>query len=308
MQPEDGYYSFNRYLRNIFGERVQKISVNAGFDCPNLDGKLSRDGCVYCSNSGFGLYAESIKSVEDQISESIKFYERRLGVRKFILYFQSFTNTYANLTVLQEKYDVIYKFPRIVGLFIATRPDCVDEEKLKLIAKYQKKYLVWIEYGLQTTNNLILKAINRNHTYEDFLKILPLTRKYGINVGLHLILGLPQATCEHMMNDAANISFLDIQGVKFHVLHILKGTYLEKLYANKEIKLLKLDEYVNIICDFLEKIPASIVILRAVSDAFLDFLVAPLWISRKGAVIAEIHRELKKRNTYQGYHFRRNNS
>jgi len=307
MESKERYYSFNCYLRSIFGERVQKISVNAGFGCPNLNGELSQDGCIYCSNNGFGLYAESTKSVEQQIKESIKFYEKRSGVRKFILYFQSFTNTYADLNVLRQRYDIIYKFPQIVGLFIATRPDCVDEEKVKLIADYQKKYLVWLEYGLQTTDDSILKAINRNHTYNDFLKALSLARKYKINVGLHLILGLPQASYECMMNDAFNISQLDIQGVKFHVLHVLRGARLEKIYKKDGIELLGLNEYVSVICDFLEKISSSVVILRMVSNAFKDFLIAPLWINRKTAVIEEINRELEKRNTYQGYYFRDTN-
>ncbi len=176
------FYSFNRYLREKFGEKVQRISLDAGFSCPNLDGTLSDNGCIYCNNQGFSPYSRSAKGVSEQIKESIDFYRKRRKINKFIAYFQAFSNTYADLKVLSHNYDIIKEFPQIVGLFIATRPDCVDEAKIKFIAGYKKQYLVWLEYGLQTTHNHILKAINRNHSYEDFLKALKLSRKYGLNV------------------------------------------------------------------------------------------------------------------------------
>jgi hypothetical protein len=303
---KERFYSFNSYLRKIFGERVQRISINAGFNCPNRDGKLSVEGCIFCNNKSFSPFAEENTSVEEQIENSIKFYEKRLKVKKFIAYFQAFSSTYTEIEELERKYSVIKKFPQIVGLFISTRPDCVDEEKLKLISSYKKEYLVWIEYGLQTTNNKILKEINRNHTYEDFLNSLNLTRKYEINVGIHIILGLPLSTYEDIMQDAYKISRLDIQGVKFHILHVVKDTPLEELYQEGKVKLLKEDEYVNIICDFLERIPSSIVILRLVSDASSEYLVAPLWINQKSRVIEKIRKKLDERNTYQGYLYENN--
>lgn len=301
---EERFYSFNRYLREIFGERVQRISINAGFSCPNLDGKLSRQGCLYCSNQGFGVYAASAQPVEEQIEESIAFYAKRLGVKKFIVYFQSFTNTYADLGVLEKKYAIIKKYPQIVGLFIATRPDCVDRAKLELIAGYQKDYLVWIEYGLQTTHNRLLKAINRNHTYESFLAALALTREHKINVGVHLIFGLPGASFEDSLEDARRLRELDIQGFKFHILHVLQGTALSRIYETEKFKLLGWQEYINITCDFLEQIPASRVILRLVSDAAAAELIAPLWINNKSQVIEGIRNELKLRGTGQGYYCR----
>jgi len=301
MTMKERFYSFNRYLRDKFGERVQRISIDAGFDCPNLDGTLNNNGCLYCNNKAFGTYARANKPIEEQINDSIEFYSERLGAKKFIAYFQSFTNTYAGPQVLRKKYDIIKRFPQIVGLSISTRPDCVDQEKIELISQYKKDYLVWIEYGLQTTHDHILNKVNRQHTYQDFLNVLALSRKYEINVGVHMILGLPLATYQDMMEDACRICGLDIQGIKFHILHILKGTGLEQLYKQGKIHLLNKDEYVKIVCDFLERIPQRWVILRLVSNAFSEYLVAPSWINEKAQVIEDIKLELKQRGTYQGF-------
>lgn len=298
------FYSFNAYLRKIFGEKVQRISIDAGFNCPNIDGKLSSSGCIYCNNKGFGVYAQKNMSIEQQIGESIEFYSKRLGIKKFIAYFQSFAGTYAPPQYLKKTYDIVKKFSQIAGIFISTRPDCVDEEKIRLISRYSDDYLVWIEYGLQTTRNHILKAINRNHTYEDFLKSLELTRKYGINTGVHCILGLPGATYEDMMEDSLKLAKLDIQGIKFHLLHVLRDTALEKMYEEKKVKLLEQDEYVKIICDFLENIPSAVVILRLISSAPENYLIAPLWMNRKAQILENIEKEFEARGTYQGYRFK----
>ena len=297
------YYSFNSYLQEKFGERVQRISLDAGFDCPNLDGSLSSQGCIYCNNKGFSKFSRQKLSLEEQINNSIAFYQKRLGVEKFIAYFQAFSNTYADPETLKKRYDLIRKFPQIIGLFISTRPDCVDEEKLKLIAGYSKNYLVWMEYGLQTTQNRVLSLINRNHSYDDFLKAYVLTRKYGINVGVHLIFGLPGWEAQQSADDFKEISKLDIQGVKLHVLHVLRGTPLESEYQKGNLKLLGQAAYVKIVCDFLERIPAGWVILRLVSDAAHDYLIAPDWINHKSAVIEEIRQEFIRRNTFQGYYY-----
>lgn len=299
------FYSFNTYLKSKFGERVHRISLNAGFSCPNIDGSLSSQGCLYCNNKGFGQYAQTAKTIEEQIEESIAYYAKKLKVRKFIAYFQSFSNTYDNAQALKKKYDLIKKFPDIVGLFISTRPDCIDEEKIKLIADYQERYLVWLEYGLQTTHNHLLKAINRNHTYENFLSTLVLTRKYGINVGVHMILGLPKASREDMLIDAERIAALDIQGVKFHALHVFKDTPLAQSYQRGKITLLNCQDYITIIVDFLECIPASMVVLRLVSTANPLYLLAPLWINDKAQIIEDIEKEFRRRGTRQGSRYKK---
>ncbi|MDD3295879.1 MAG: TIGR01212 family radical SAM protein [Candidatus Omnitrophica bacterium] len=297
---EERFYSFSKYLKDKFGEKVQRLSLDAGFGCPNIDGSLSSKGCIYCNNRGFGRYARLNKPLKEQIKESIKFYENRRGIKKFIAYFQSFSNTYAGLSELKEKYDIIREFPRIVGLFVSTRPDCIDEPKMQLLSSYNKDYLVWVEYGLQTTHDRILKNINRNHSYKDFLSAVELTRKYNINVGVHLIFGLPLATCQDMLDDIQELSDLDIQGVKFHVLHVLSGTGLEKVYRRGKVKLLTKEEYVRLIVDSLKRLRPGCVILRLVSDASSNYLVAPDWINRKSEVIGNIRAELEKRKVYQG--------
>lgn len=299
------YYSFNRYLREKFGERVHRISITAGFNCPNLDGTLSKEGCVYCNNKAFAPFAGSSESIEGQIENSISFYGRKSGIKKFIAYFQSFTNTYAQLDELKECYDIIKKFPEIVGLSISTRPDFINNEKLDLIAQYSETYLVWIEYGLQTTNDSILNKINRNHTYSDFLKAVTDTRKRNINVGVHIIFGLPGSCYQDMMEDAKKLSVLDIQGIKFHVLHVLKDTPLEETYRKGKVTLLDKEEYVKIFCDFLERISAKTVILRLVSTAFPRYLIAPLWINNKSEIKEAVLKELERRGTYQGYYLDR---
>lgn len=301
------FYTFGNYLKSIFGERVQRLSLNAGFTCPNLDGKLDTAGCIYCNNYAFSPFAGSCLSLEEQISASIEFYQKKMKVNKFIAYFQSYSNTYASVEKLEKNYSVIKKFPLIVGLFISTRPDCVDEEKIKLIAAYKSKYLVWIEYGLQTTDNLILKFLNRHHSYEDFLSALELTRRYQINVGVHIILGLGENFYKTALEDAAKLSQLDIQGVKFHLLHILKDTTLEEMYNKSKIKIMDKETYISCLCDFLERIPKNFVVLRLVSSAHPSYLVEPKWLNEtRRDILEDINKELERRGTYQGYYCKSN--
>ena len=300
---EKKFYSFSQYLREKFGKRIHRISLDAGFSCPNIDGVLSKHGCIYCNNKAFSIHTRKVLPLRDQIIQSISYYKKRMKATSFIAYFQAFTNTYAGVDDLREKFMVIRDCSEIVGLFISTRPDCVDKKKLALISQYQREYLVWIEYGLQTTHNRILKLINRNHTYEDFLRTLELTRSYGINVGVHIILGLPQQSYEEMMIDAERLASLDIQGIKFHILHVLKDTVLESWYREGRLELLSKDEYVRIICDFLEKIPPHFVVLRLVSTADPAYLIAPKWINQRSKVLYQIEKELEKRGTHQGFRY-----
>ena len=226
-----------------------------------------------------------------------------MGVKKFVAYFQSFSSTYGDADTMIKRFEIIRKYPQIVGLFISTRPDCVDREKIEAITRYQKDYIVWMEYGLQTTHNHLLETINRNHTYEDFLTTLDLTRSYGLHVGVHLVFGLPGETYDEMMQDIQRLARLDIQGIKFHAMHVLKDTPLEQLYYTGAVKLLDLREYVKIVCDSLESLPAKMVILRLASSAFKDYLIAPQWMTDKNKVVEAIRAELIKRDTRQGYYF-----
>ena len=294
------YYSFSRYLREKFACRVHKISLNAGFNCPNLDGTLSTKGCIFCNNKAFARFAETKISLTEQIAGSMEYARKRMGAKKFIAYFQSFSSTYGEFEFLKTQYELIRKFDDIVGISISTRPDCIDEQKLDLIESFACDYEVYVEYGLQTVHDRILKGINRNHTFADFKKAVELTAKKNINIGVHLILGLLGETKEDMLKTAKVISTMGLWGVKFHCLHVVKDTGLKDMYDKAKIKLLSEDEYIDILIDFLELIPKEFVILRLVSDADRNLLTAPLWINNKQRVIIRIAERFKERNTYQG--------
>ena len=294
------FYSFNSYLRDKFGERVQRLSLNAGFTCPNRDGKIGSEGCIYCNDEGYSPFAKSRISLRQQIRQSMDFASERYKAKKFIAYFQNATNTYAPLDKLKKTYDVIKEFPDIVGLYISTRPDCIDEKRLDLIESYSKDYDVWIEYGLQSIHERTLKFINRGHSVHDFVKAVNITAARNIKVGVHVILGLPGETRDDMLNTAEKVMKLPVSGIKFHMLHVLKNTKLEQHHKEGRIRLLTFGEYVDVVCDFLEIINPRCVVFRLVSDARDDFLIAPKWINRKSEVITAIKDEFRIRGTRQG--------
>lgn len=299
---EQRFYSFNRYLRDKFGGRVHRISLNAGFSCPNLDGTKSGQGCIFCNNRAFGYFVKSeLKSLDEQIIQAIEFARHRYKAEKYIAYFQSFSNTYGDIDFLKEKYGSIRKFDNLVGLAISTRPDCVNEEKLDILESFTKDYAVYLEYGLQTVHDKTLKLINTNYTFDDFKKSVELTKKRkNINIGVHLILGLPGETKEDVFRTIQELSQLPLWGVKLHCLHVVKDTKLEEMYHNQEVKLLAEDEYVDILADCLKLMPKNWVILRLVSDADRDLLIAPLWLNQKQRVLKKLEEELQRKNIYQG--------
>lgn len=297
---ESYFYSFNDYLQNKYGERVQRLSLNAGFTCPNRDGKIGSEGCIYCNDEGFSPFANACLSLRQQIKRSIGYASKRYKAKKFIAYFQNATNTYAPLSRLKKAYDIIKEFPDIVGLYISTRPDCIDERRLDLIQSYRKDYDVWIEYGLQSAHDRTLRFLNRGHTVHDFVKAAELTAQRNIKVGAHVILGLPGETRADMLKTADKVAKLPVSGIKFHMLHVLKDTKLEEYYKEGRIQLLTFKEYVDTVCDFLEIVNPKCVVFRLVSDASDDYLVAPEWINRKSEVINAIKNEFKRRGTRQG--------
>jgi len=300
------YYSFSQFLKERFGYRVHKLSLNAGFLCPNIDGTLSSEGCIFCNNRAFSYFVnKEASALEEQISSSIDFARRRFKAKKFVAYFQSFTNTYADLDLLKERYDTIRKFPDIVGLSISTRPDCIDEKKLELIESFTKEYMVWVEFGLQTAHDKSLTFLNRNHTFGDFLKAVRLAHNRNILIGVHIILGIPNETKQDMLSTAKGIASLPLSGIKFHCLHVVKNTSLETLYRNSQVVLLTMNEYIDILIGFLELIPEDWVILRLLSEAHKDLLNAPLWVNTKGLFSKELEQRMRERNTYQGKCFRR---
>ncbi|MFH1594262.1 MAG: TIGR01212 family radical SAM protein [Candidatus Omnitrophota bacterium] len=294
------YYSFSEYLSEKFNTKVRRIGLNAHFSCPNRDGKLDTAGCIFCNETGFTEFARTKLSVEEQIEKSMQFYRKRFKAEKFIAYFQNATNTHSTTERLKETYDIVKRFPDIVGLYISTRPDCVDEEKLELIAGYKKNYDVWIEYGLQSIHDTTLEAINRSHTHAQSAEAIKKTAEKGIKVGVHIILGLPGESKKDMMETASQVAALPIDGIKLHVFHVFKDTELERLHKKGKVKLLKSAEYVDLACDLLERQRPECVVMRLLSDAKESALIAPKWINRKQKIIEEIKKEFERRGTRQG--------
>ena len=314
-EQKSRYYKFSEYLRKYFGVRVHKVTIDAGFSCPNKDGTKSSQGCIYCDNRGFSYPVRNThqrqgssngarilpKPIESQIKQGIEFARRRFKAEKFIAYFQAYTNTYAGIDVLKQTYDNVRKFDDIVAISIGTRPDCVDEDILDLIQTYTRDYEVWIEYGLQSIHNKTLKLINRGHLYEDFLKAIEMTKKrQHIKICSHVIIGLPDEAKEDMLKTAKALGELKIDGVKIHPLHVIKGTKLEELYKEGSYKPLRLDEYVHLAVEFLEFLSPDTVIQRITADCPREFLVVPEWILDKSRVLQEIEKRLLKEERFQG--------
>lgn len=295
------YYSFNQYLREKFKVRVHRLSLDAGLNCPNLDGKLSTEGCTFCNNKAFSRYAKTKKPLKQQIKESIQFAKKRYQAKKFIAYFQSFTGTYAGRETLRKKYNQIREFKDIVGISLSTRPDCVDKEKLDLLNEFNRDYRVYVEYGLQSIHDKTLKKINRNHDFKAFESALKLTSNYkNIYPAAHIILGLPGETKKDMLQTAKTLAKMPLWGLKLHCLHAVKNTFLEKKYHQKKIKLLSQKEYLDILIEFLRLTPKNFVILRLVSDANPSRLIAPKWLNQKSRVLDELNKKLAKENIWQG--------
>jgi radical SAM protein (TIGR01212 family) len=300
------YNDLNTYLRNIFGYRVQKITIDAGLTCPNRDGSISHGGCIYCNirGSGTGAYAKGL-SVTRQLTIGKKSLSKRYKAKKFIAYFQSFSNTYAPLQKLKRLYDEALSVEDIVGLSIGTRPDCVDEAVLDLLQQYAKHHLIWIEYGLQSARDETLAFINRGHDVQCFKNAVEKTKNRGIKICAHVILGLPHETRQDMMHTATTIATLGIDGVKLHLLYVVKGTALEAIYRKGEFKCLEQSAYVDLVCDFLERIPAEMVIQRLTGDPHRKELVAPQWALKKTETFNLIQQTLEKRDSWQGKHLTR---
>jgi len=295
------YNNFNTYLRNIFGCRVQKITIDAGFSCPNRDGTISTRGCIYCNvrGSGTGAHATGL-SVTEQLLQGKRALSKRYKAKKFIAYFQAFSNTYAPFDKLKSLYEEALEVDDVVGLSIGTRPDCVDESVLELLQGYGKKYLVWIEYGLQSVHDATLAFINRGHDFKCFKKTVAATKNRGIKICAHVILGLPNEKKTDMLKTARAVASMEIDGLKIHLLYVVKGTKLHKLYAAGKYRCLEQQEYVDLVCDFLERIPKNMIIQRLTGDPHPEELVAPMWSKKKMETMDLIKETLEKRDSWQG--------
>ena len=297
------YNQFSAFLKNKFQAKVYKITLDAGFSCPNRDGTISTGGCIFCDGSGsFSQAHSNLLSIEEQVKTGAETLSKRFKAQKFMAYFQAYTNTYKPVNELEKIYRAALTHNDIVGLSIGTRPDSVDDDKLKLISDISKDYYTWIEYGLQSIHNKTLKKINRGETFETFLKSYEKTKEYGINVCAHVILGLWE-THDEMMETAQKLAELKIDGVKIHMLCALENTKLADMYNNGEIDFMTEDEYVNTVCDFLEYLPADTTIHRLAGNGLKKELITPRWIGKKLDCLNKIDMEFIRRNSFQSSKF-----
>ena len=298
------YHTWNYYLRNTFGEKIFKVSINAGFTCPNIDGKITYGGCTYCSKEGSGDFAGNPK--DDLIKQFYDIREMMLKKwpkAKYIGYFQAYTNTYAPLEVLKEKYETILELEDVIGLSISTRPDCLPDDVVEYLGELNKRTNLWVELGLQTIHDSTSKLINRGHDYQTFLDGVEKLKAKNIKVIVHIINGLPGEDYNMMMETAKAVSKMGVDGIKIHLLHVIKNTPMEKMLQNGMLKLMDQDEYINLVCDQLEILPEEMIVHRLTGDGKREDLVGPLWSLKKWEVLNQIDATLKERNSFQGCKF-----
>ena len=285
------YLSLNRYLRDTFGEKVYKISINAGFTCPNRDGTIDTRGCIFCSRGGSGDFAESADlSITEQIEAGKGRVERKIKSGKYIAYFQAFTNTYAPINILRDKFYEAIEHPDIVAISIATRPDCLGDDVIELLDELNKIKPVFVELGLQTIHEKTAEYIRRGYTLDVYDRAVEALKKINVNIVVHLIIGLPGESREDMLESVKYVCDSGINGIKLQLLHILKGTDLAEEYYNGRVKPLEFEEYLDIIKSCVEIIPKNIVIHRLTGDGAKKDLIAPLWSADKKRVINAINK------------------
>ena len=295
------YHTLNYFYKNKFGIKVFKVSLNGGFSCPNLDGRIGYGGCIYCSKSGSGEFGgDKEESLEEQFLKMKEVVNKKHIPCKYIGYFQARTNTYASLDVLKEKYECILKQDDVIGLNIATRCDAISDDCLDYLEELSKRTFLTIELGLQTIHEKTSVLINRCHSLKQFEDMVIKLRKRNINVCVHIINGLPYETEEMMLDTVRYLNKLDIQGIKIHMLYIIKDTVIDTMYKKERFKILSKEEYIDIVIKQLELLRPEIVINRITSDPDKETLVEPRWLVDKCQLLNDIDKEMKRRNTYQG--------
>lgn len=295
------YRTFNNYLKEQFGTRVYRVPLDAGFTCPNRDGTRAFGGCTFCDDRGSGAPTINLQaSLRRQLFEGVERIRRRFKANKFLAYFQAFSNTYAPEGVLRSLYDTALEHPEVVGLCIGTRPDCVPDNILDMLAEYNRRTFVWLELGLQSAFDRTLAAINRGHSAAEFFDAVRRTKLRGLKVATHLIFGLPGETREQMLETVHLVGQSGLDAIKIHQLVVYRGTPMETDYRQGNLPLLAEDEYVSLVADALELIPQEMVVMRLVAEGTPDELIAPQWSLKKERVMQRIHAELKRRNSRQG--------
>ena len=299
------FNSYAEYFRKNFGGRIQKLTIDAGFTCPNRDGSKGSGGCTYCDNDAFNpSYCHPEKSIKQQIIEGIEFHEKRYRrATNYLAYFQPYSNTYAPLAKLREIYSNALEFPNIIGLVIGTRPDCIDRDKLEYFAELSRSKYIILEFGLESCYNATLRRINRGHTFEESAAALGMASQLGIKTGAHIIFGLPGETKEAMLAEAEILSKLPIDNIKFHQLQIIKGTAMAREYRENpgDFEVFSLKEYIDFIIDFTERLNPEFVIERFAGEVPPRYLDGPGWgLIRNDQVLAMIENRMEERETYQG--------
>lgn len=299
------YYSLNYFLRHKFGEKIFKISLDAGFSCPNRDGTISTGGCVFCSERGSGDFAGSReKSISEQFCDIKRLMNKKWKTGKYIAYFQAYTNTYADIDTLRRKYDEAINQEGVVALAIATRPDCLDDDVLALLEEYSRKLYTWVELGLQTSKEETARIINRGYKLETFEKSLENLNRIDIDTVAHVIFGLPYENKEDMINTVKYIAHKNICGIKIHLLHLMRGTPLEKIYDAGKLEFMTKDEYIELICEAISLLPQDIVIHRLTGDAPRNLLIGPMWSLKKWEVLNCIDNYLEEHDLFQGKNYK----
>lgn len=295
------YHSLNFFLRNKFGEKVSKISLDGGFSCPNRDGTVGQKGCSFCSDRGSGDFAgDKGLSITEQFNYGKEIMSKKWNTEKYIAYFQAYTNTYAPIDILRRRYDEAIQNQGVVALAIATRPDCLGDNVINLIDEYNKKLYTWVELGLQTINEVTAKRINRGYKLEVFETAVKRLRKKNIDVVVHVIFGLAGETKRDMLDTIKYLSHMDIQGIKLHLLYLIEDTPLVEEYNKGTLKFLEQDEYIDIVCEAIALLPKSVVVHRLTGDAPREKLIGPKWSLQKRKVLNSIDKALIELDLYQG--------
>jgi len=290
--------TFGQAMLARYGERVHKVAIDAGFTCPNRDGTIGRGGCTFCNNVSFSPNGRRPNLIADQIESGRQVITKRTGARKYIAYFQAYTNTYADVCELTQLYDAALKEPDVIGLDVGTRPDCVPDAVLDLLVDYQQKgYEVWLELGLQSAHDVTLDHVNRGHGFAEYQQAIKRARRRGIKVCTHLILGLPGESTRHHITSLERVLDLGVDGLKFHPLHVVKGTQLANEWRRGEYKSLTMDDYVSDVVEMINLTPDDVIFHRLTGTAAENILLAPKWCSKKWSVLNSITTELAKQVT-----------
>ncbi|MDD4609842.1 MAG: TIGR01212 family radical SAM protein [Bacteroidaceae bacterium] len=297
------YTNLSNFLANYFVGKVQKISINAGFTCPNRDGSIGTGGCTYCNNQTFNpAYCQTEKSIKEQLEEGKEFFAKKYPAMRYLAYFQAYTNTYGELEQLKAKYEEAIAVDGVVGLVIGTRPDCMPDALLDYLKELQKRTFVLIEYGIESTHDETLRHINRGHSFADTVATIERTAEKAIPIGVHVILGLPGETHDSIVSQANEISALPIDTIKLHQLQLIKGTRMAQEYATdpSTFHLYEVDEYVDLVIDYLEHLRSGIVVERFISQSPKELLIAPKWGLKNYEFTEKVKKRMKERKTYQG--------